>query len=439
MWGNMLLCLHPHRDASMRQEQLMTRPLDGIALQTYFRRLNLQKEAQDQLIAVRSSPPSRLPDSRAGNMPVWYPSKKMQCIIKAESAKVEFAFLLQAEHDDEVLEIWDQPPSIPLEYVDKRGHMQRPVHTPDYFLFRASSAEWVECKSSQELVKQAEARPNRYRLDERGTWRCPPGEAYAAKYGLTYRVWASDQVNWAAQDNALYLEDYYQDLERLVVPEAVLETLVRLVKEHPGILLSDLRVESSIPADLVNIAVAKHDLYVNLATYRLSEPSHTPVFRNRQAGRTYSKPKGQEDEAAAVSPLPVTPANFTAEGRALLEQASDVDLATALFRNRVIRPEDYHDDEQAQTAARRSAIPVRTKQYWQQLYREGETRYGSGFLGLLPHYHNCGGIRKIDAEVIALIHQVLETHYDTTTRRPKRGAYGEYLKCSEEQHLNAVS
>ncbi len=36
----------------MRQEQLMTRPLDGIALQTYFRRLNLQKDAQDQLIAV---------------------------------------------------------------------------------------------------------------------------------------------------------------------------------------------------------------------------------------------------------------------------------------------------------------------------------------------------------------------------------------------------
>ena len=40
-------------------------------------------------------------------MPVWYPSKKMQCIIKVESTKVEFPFLLQAEHDDDVLEIWD--------------------------------------------------------------------------------------------------------------------------------------------------------------------------------------------------------------------------------------------------------------------------------------------------------------------------------------------
>src|SRR5713226_9129753 len=303
----------------------MEKPLDGVALPAYFRRLGYERATQDLLIHIRNSPPSRTPGARRGNMPVWYPSKKMQCIIKAESAKVEFAFLLQAEHDDDVLEVWDQPPSIPLEYEDRRRRVQRPMHTPDYFLFRANGAECIECKSSQELVKQAEARPKRYRLDERGVWRCPPGEVYAAKYGLTYRVWASDQVNWAAQDNALYLEDYYQDLERLVVPEVALEVLTQLVKEHPGILLSDLRVESSIPADLVNIAVAKHDLYVNLATYRLSEPSHTPVFRNRQAARTYSKLKGQEDEAAVASPLPGTPANFTAEGRALLEQASDVD------------------------------------------------------------------------------------------------------------------
>lgn len=416
----------------------MTKPLDGIALPAYFRRLGFPRGTQELLTHIRNSPPSRTPGARRGNMPVWYPSKKMQCIIKAESAKVEFAFLLRAEHDDEVLEVWDQPPSILLEYADKRGHAQRPMHTPDYFLFRASGAEWVECKSSQELVKQAEARPNRYRLDERGVWRCPPGEAYAAKYGLAYRVWASDQTNWAAQDNALFLEDYYQDLERLVVPEVALAVLTQAVKEHPGILLSDLRAETSIPADLINIAIARYDLYVDVATYRLCEPWHTPAFLNRQVARTFSPYQGQENEAAVVSSLPVTPANFTEEGRAVLEQASDADLATALFRNRAINPDRYDDDEQAQTAARRSAIPARTRQYWQQLYREGETRYGSGFLGLLPRYHNCGGTRKIDIAVIALIHQVLETHYDTTTRRPKRGAYGEYLKCSEEQHLKVV-
>src|SRR5207245_1003268 len=74
------------------------------------------------------------------------------------------------------------------------------------------------------------------------------------------------------------------------------------------------------------------------------------------------------------------------------------------------------------------------KRNWRRRYREAELRYGSGFIGLLPRYQNCGGA-KLAPEVRALIHQVLSTHYNTTTRKPKRGAYGEYLKQCEEQHL----
>src|SRR3989440_4890723 len=164
----MLPCLHPHRDVSMRQEPFMTRPLDGIALQTYVRRLNLQKDAQDQLIAVRSSPPSRLPDSRAGNMPVWYPSKKMRCIMKAQSAKVEFAFLLEAEHDDDVVEFWDQPPPIALIYHDRRGHLQQPLHTADYFVFRYESAGWEECKPVGKPIPFAHAHSKHNGIHEQG-------------------------------------------------------------------------------------------------------------------------------------------------------------------------------------------------------------------------------------------------------------------------------
>ena len=415
----------------------MAKALDGTALYTYFRRLGFSRETQALLVHIRSSPPSRTPGARRGNMPVWYPSKKMQCIIKAESTKVEFPFLLTAEHDDDVLEVWDQPPSIPLEYLDKQGHLQRPMHTADYFVFRYRECGWVECKPAQELLKQAEKRPNRYRLDEHGVWRCPPGEAFAAQYGLTYRVWSSDQINWAVQENSLFLEDYYQDLERLTVPETTLEILHRLVEEHSGMLLSDLQAHSEISADLINIAIARHDLYVDLATHRLSEPWRTPVFRSKGHSRASVQVRGQSNEMMPV--LNEQASCITSEGQALLEQAHDVDLATAVFRNRVIHPDDYQDDIQAQTAEARAAIHPRTKQRWQQRYREAEIQYGSGFLGLLPGYHNCGGARKISEEVITLIHQVLETHYDTVTQKPKRGAYGEYLKQSEEQHLEPVS
>ncbi len=417
----------------------MAKPLDGIALQAYFHRLGFPRETRELLVHIRSSPPSRTPGARRGNMPVWYPSKKMQCIIKAESAKVEFAFLLEAEHSDDVIEFFDQPPPIPLEYPDKRGRMQRPLHTADYFVFRSRQAGWEECKPVEELLRQAKSRPNRYVLDGQGSWRCPPGEAFAARYGLTYRVRASDQINWAAQDNWLYLEDYYQDLEKLIVPDADLETLLQVVDKHPGLSLADLRIAASVvSSDRINIAIAKHALYVDLATYRLSEPWRAPVFASRHLARAYAKPKVEVDTSIAPPALTENP-SITLEGRELLERASDIDLATAVFRNRVIHPGHYDDAEQRQSAEARAAVPARTRQYWQRLYRDAETRYGSGFLGLLPRYHNCGGNRKIDPEVVSLIHGMLETHYDTITQKPKRGAYGEYLKRSEEQHLKPVS
>src|SRR5579863_330797 len=227
------------------KELLMAKALDGLSLETYCRRLNFGEKTRKLLDEIRSSPPSRTPESRKGNVVVSYPSPKNQCIIKAESGKGEFAFVLEAEHDDEVLEFYDQPPSFPLEYVDRRNHVQRPLYTADYFVFRYDSAGWEECKPAQELIRQAQQKPGRFQLDKEGNWRCPPGEAYAASFGLTYKVRSSDQINWAAQDNWLYLDDYYQDLARLKISQENLKILYGIVDAAPGITLSDLRREAS--------------------------------------------------------------------------------------------------------------------------------------------------------------------------------------------------
>jgi hypothetical protein len=65
-------------------------------------------------------------------------------------------------------------------------------------VFRSRTCGWIECKPTAELIKQSVTRSNRYRLDEQGCWRCPPGEAFAQQYGLTYSVWSSDQIRWPA-------------------------------------------------------------------------------------------------------------------------------------------------------------------------------------------------------------------------------------------------
>ena len=473
----------------------MARPLDGVALPAYFRRLGLGPEAQELLTRIRSSPPHRTPGGRAGNMPVWYPSTKMQCIIKAESAKVEFAFLLEAEHSDDVLEFFDQPPPIPLEYRDRRNHLQRPLHTADYFVFRSHFAGYEECKPVEKLIQLVQTHPNRYLLDDRGQWRCPPGEAFAAKYGLTYRVRASDQINWAAQENWLYLEDYHNDLDKVRVSDADLATLYQIVDASPGITLADLRLAaSSISSDQINIAIARHALYVDLTVHRLTEPGRALVFSSREMERAY-RHRGDHADDLGIDAHPVemvqgstidwdgrlwrlhlgqteitlvtegsdpfslshsafdllvkegkivgvqaeTRSSITPEGVALLENARPTDLAVAQFRNRIIHPEQYHDDEQEKIADQVETIPARTRRDWKRWYRDAEITYGSGLIGLLPGFARCGGKRKIADSVIELIEHVLETHYDTVTRKPKRGAYGEYLKQSQEKGLPTIS
>jgi putative transposase len=123
----------------------------------------------------------------------------------------------------------------------------------------------------------------------------------------------------------------------------------------------------------------------------------------------------------------------------LLDQARTADLAMAVFRNRIIHPDQYADEVQAQLATRAAAIPARTKRSWRQRYREAEHRYGSGLIGLLPHYARSGRTADPAAPARKLLREVLETHYATVTRSPKRGAYGEYLKRAEEQHLAPLS
>jgi putative transposase len=475
---------------------LMAKALEGLAFNAYCRRLAFKKGAREMMALIRSSPPSRHLRGSRGNENVSYPSEKMQCIIKAESGKVEFPIVLEYEHSDDVLEYYEQPPPIELEYLDRHKIRRTPLHTPDFFVFRYNSAGWEECKATKELVRLAQEKPNRIRLDEHGKWRCPPGEEFAERLGFTYTVRASAEINWVAQDNWLYLEQYYQDLGMLIVPEDALEKLYQLVDETPGISLTDLCLAANgVSADQVNIAIAKHFLYVDLLSYRLTDRNRisVPVFRDRRMayastyrGRasadlddvhivTLAKGStvswdGRELRIAFVGETEVTlvdsdgnpfplvlsafktlceegkivgtqtssASNFTEEGRERLALARECDFAAAVFRNRVIHPEDYDDEEQRRITSQVEKVPPRTKRDWQKLYQDGEIKYGSGLIGLIPDYSACGGA-KLDQKVIELIESVLKEYYDTATQKIKRGAYGEYLLRSKEKQLPTVS
>jgi len=193
----------------------------------------------------------------------------------------------------------------------------------------------------------------------------------------------------------LYLEDYYHDLDTLVVPEAELERLYQIIDEHPGITLADLRAAASpIRSDQINIAIARHALYVDLAAHRLTEPGRTPIFCNHETARAYRHRGDHADDVGSdAHPVEIVQGStilwdgrswrlhlgqkeitlvheesapfslprsafeilvregkivgvqtetricITPEGVALLESARSTDLATAQFRNRIINPD----------------------------------------------------------------------------------------------------
>src|SRR6516162_7424320 len=154
-------------------------------------RLGLSAEAGMVIASIRSAPPARRVRSAAGNVSARYPSRKMGVTIQFESHRVELAAVYEFEHDTDVLEYYDQPPSFKLNYEGSSGRRIGVLHTPDYFVIRRDAAGWEECKTEEELHKLFGHNPNRYQLDPEGRWRCPPGETHARELGLYYRVRSS--------------------------------------------------------------------------------------------------------------------------------------------------------------------------------------------------------------------------------------------------------
>jgi hypothetical protein len=64
----------------------------------------------------------------------------MGVTIQFESHRVELPTIYELEHDDDVLEYFDQAPSIKLDYCTANGKRLGVLHTPDFFVIRKTKA-----------------------------------------------------------------------------------------------------------------------------------------------------------------------------------------------------------------------------------------------------------------------------------------------------------
>ena len=119
----------------------------------WYERIGLSNDGRAEIERIRSSDPARRVGGGRRNVSGQYPSKKMGVTIQFESHRVELAAIYELEHDPDVLEYFDQPPTFKLDYESADGKRMGVLHTADFFVIRGNSAGWEECKTEEDLTQ----------------------------------------------------------------------------------------------------------------------------------------------------------------------------------------------------------------------------------------------------------------------------------------------
>lgn len=444
------------------------------AFEQWCWRLGLSDQAKEVITQIRTSPPARHVQSAAGNVSGTYPSVKMGCSIQFESHRDELPFAYLMDHEPQVLEFYDQPyGQIKLRYRNPDNTRNVTTrHTPDFFVLREDGAGWVECKMEEELVRLAEQRPYRYQKRPDGSWFCPPGEAYAAQFGLTYRLFSPREIDWTYIQNLRFLGDYLRGSPPAVSPDVAM-AIRTTVMSQTGIRLLDLLNSLHLgQADDVYQLILTDQVYVNLLAVRLTDYEHVQVFLDRDQAESYAvlhpsssflpRPSTLALTVGApivldgkawtifnlgatevlllsqdkqVMPVPneafeelirsgrltglaqaAAPPKYE-EGRELLTQASPEALEEANRRYTIITGAD-------RAATSGAKAPARTVRRWRAQFQEALASYGNGLIGLLPQIRSRGNRRsRLDERTEALLSTFITEQYETLKQQSKKAVF----------------
>lgn len=411
---------------------------------SWCQKLKLSPEAVEVINIIRTAPPSRRVQGRAGNVSGTYPSKKMGLTIQFESHKVELWAIYQMEHDQSVHEFYDQPPGFKIQYQNKSGRRIGHYHTPDFFVLRSSEAGWEEWKTEAQLLFFSQKYPTRYQKNSEGIWQCPPGNAYAQQFGLKYYVRSDAQLDPIKIQNLMFLEDYVK-FPASVSPQISALVLER-VQQKQGITFAELLASlDRVKANDLYSMIASEQLYVDLGASPLVAHSSVQLYLDKSTHDAYVNL-----EPHSLSPknltLPIPTENSTflkveaeqyftnKEVQTLMSAASPQDLEQANYRLNLVQAylDGFLKDNQN--------ISLRTLQRWVKRFKEAKINYGCGYVGLLPQTKKQGNrLPKAPLASRELLDTLIEKHFETPRQAPASSVYRAYQRACSQQNLTALS
>ena len=452
-------------------------------LLAWFQGLSIPEPTRSMINHIRSSGPSRRVGGGRSNVSGRYPSRKMGVTIQFESHRVELAGIYEMEHDAMVLEYFDQPPAIKLDYESVVGKRMGVLHTPDFFVIRRGEAGWEEWKTEEELRRLQAHNPNRYSSGSDEPWRCPPGQAYAERVGLYYRVRSSAEINWVFQRNIQFMEDYLRS-DLAAIAAGSRDIVMAYVLANPGLTLEDLlrATVDRVPPDDIFSMIAANTIYVDLRAAPLAEPSRVAVFVAQEMASTASGDGARQPQSSSFAALHCgstvswdgriwnvvnigeTSVSVLSEDKRLTELPRTA-VETLVCQNRIqlISPDPGHGSDSA-TCERLSRarecdlhlanqrarlighylesgrLPAKTEATrrsffrWLARYREAAASHGAGYLGLLSesgHRGNC--TPRLSEASRRLMEEFLEQDYETLKQKTRYASWaGLKLACEAQ-------
>jgi putative transposase len=440
-------------------------------------RNRITPETEAYIERIRSSQPVRKVRNRASNVSGRYPSVKMGRSIQFESRHVELWGIYEMERDDDVLEYYDQPIRIQLQYRARSGRKTTQWHTPDFFVIRQSSAGFEEWKPVTALETLKVTMPERYQHEPSSGWHCPPGINVAQAHHLFYQIRTNAQVHPLVIQNLKFLQDFWIHVYE-VPPEQEAQVLT-LVTTAPGITVRQLTSACpDLPVDVLWAMLTDHRLFTDLSASSLMQwdqvrlfrsqddaekaweraenlPAPIPLFTRlsfdgrlweaeRQGDQVVLRPEVGAAFALETSHLQQlldtgtatlvgedAPSQLSEEARTVLLGAGPTALAAASQRLSAIL---------AYLRGESVSVTKRTVQNWLRSYREAERAYDCGSLGLLDKSARRGNrVPRVDEASKQLLETFLRTHYATPQAKRRSAVYALYRDECTKQHLSPVS
>jgi putative transposase len=397
--------------------------------------------------------------------------------IQFESQHVELWGIYAMERDDNVLEYYDQPTRIPLQYHANSGRPTTQWHTPDFFVLRKTEAGFEEWKPAKSLDKLAMSIHNRYQRDPKGTWRCPPGETCAEKVGLYYRLRSSAEYHPLYIQNLKFLQDFWA---HHVSTQAEQEAQVfESLDAYPGVSVAEfLHAHPGLPLDVIWAMLAKRLIFTDLEATLLTRHEHVSLYHHEtemaqakaqassavdvrsvpshlvfdsrlwqaeireeevilqpEVGISLRLPLGQFQRMVSDGEMKMvteaTPSPMTEDMRHALSHASPKAQEKANWRWSQIL---------AYASGEGISVTPRSVQRWIVAYQAAEKQHGCGYLGLLDQIANRGNrTQRIPDASLHLLSTYLKEHYDTPQAKRAAAVYRLYREECARQQIPPVS